>query len=150
MTAQKQAQEALERAKAAAEAATRAKSIFLANMSHEIRTPMNAILGFSQLMRRDPALTPTLRGHLNAIERGGGHLLALINDVLDMSKIEAGRIVLTPGTFDLHALLDDIEMMFRIRTDAKGLRLLFEKAGKSPRLCRGDTYSSGANSLPRR
>ena len=76
--------------------ANRAKSVFLANMSHEIRTPMNAILGFSQLMLRDQDLTPRQCQYLGTINRSGEHLLALINDILEMSKIEAGRTTLNP------------------------------------------------------
>src|SRR5260370_29457407 len=86
-------------AKECAEAANRAKSIFLANMSHEIRTPMNAILGYSQLMLRDPVLGPEAKGNLSIINRSGDHLLALINDILDLSKIESGRPALNPATF---------------------------------------------------
>ena len=122
-----------EHAQRAAEDASQAKSAFLANMSHEIRTPMNAILGFSQLMQRDQALTPEQRKHLDSISRSGEHLLSLINDILEMSKIEAGKITLNPSTVDLHALLDDIEMMFRIRTDEKGLQLEVNRIGKLPR-----------------
>src|SRR5437588_5902256 len=88
--------------------ANRAKSVFLANMSHEIRTPMNAILGFSQLMLRDQDLTPRQCQYLGTINRSGEHLLALINDILEMSKHEAGRTTLNPSTFDLHVLLKDL------------------------------------------
>src|SRR5918994_958578 len=113
--------------------ANRAKSVFLANMSHEIRTPMNAILGFSQLMLRDSDLTPRQCQYLGTINRSGEHLLALINDVLEMSKIEAGRTTPNPSTFDLPALLRDLEMMFRVRTDEKGLSLSVETVGDVPR-----------------
>jgi PAS domain S-box-containing protein len=109
-------------AKEAAEAANRAKSTFLANMSHEIRTPMNAILGFSQLMLRDPALSAEAKGDLSIINRSGEHLLALINDILDMSKIEAGQMRLNPATFDLFGLVEDIAAMFRARAEAKALQ----------------------------
>ena len=119
--------------KDAAEEANRAKSLFLANMSHEIRTPMNAILGFAQLMRRDTALSPQSLERLDIINRSGEHLLALINDILEMSKIEAGRVIFSPCTFDLHRLLEDMEMMFRVRTDSKGLGLLVERMGEVPR-----------------
>jgi len=104
------------------ETANQAKKVFLANMSHEIRTPLNAVLGYSQLMLRDPALSAASKENLNIINRSGEHLLALINDVLDMSKIEAGKMTLSPVTFDLFDVLTDLEMMFRLRAEAKQLR----------------------------
>src|SRR5687767_15689143 len=112
--------------------ANRAKSVFLANMSHEIRTPMNAILGFSQLMLRDQDLTPRQCQYLGTINRSGEHLLALINDVLEMSKIEAGRTTLNLSTFDLPVLLNDLEMMFRVRTNEKKLSFSVEMIGDVP------------------
>ncbi len=112
--------------------ANRAKSVFLANMSHEIRTPMNAILGFSQLMLRDQDLTPRQCQYLGTINRSGEHLLALINDILEMSKIEAGRTTLNTSTFDLPVLLKDLEMMFRVRTDEKKLSFSVETIGDVP------------------
>ena len=112
--------------------ANRAKSVFLANMSHEIRTPMNAILGFSQLMLRDQDLTPRQCQFLGTINRSGEHLLALINDILEMSKIEAGRTILNLSTFDLPVLLKDLEMMFRVRTDEKKLSFSVEMIGEVP------------------
>ncbi|HEV2292911.1 MAG TPA: PAS domain S-box protein [Tepidisphaeraceae bacterium] len=112
--------------------ANRAKSVFLANMSHEIRTPMNAILGFSQLMLRDQDLTPRQCQYLGTINRSGEHLLALINDILEMSKIEAGRTTLNLSTFDLPVLLKDLEMMFRVRTDEKKLSFTVEQIGQVP------------------
>ena len=121
-----------------AEAANRAKSAFLANMSHEIRTPMTAILGFSQLMQRDPAATPEQRKHLDVINRSGEHLLTIINDILEISKIEAGRTTLNPTTFDLHALINDLETMFRVQTDAKNLHLIVERVGELPRFVLAD------------
>ena len=113
--------------------ANRAKSVFLANMSHEIRTPMNAILGFSQLMLRDRDLTPQQCQYLETINRSGEHLLALINDILEMSKIEAGRTTLNPTTFDLSVLLKDLEMMFRVRTNEKKLSFLVDMPEEVPR-----------------
>ena len=112
----------LEDAAAEAEAANRAKSTFLSTMSHEIRTPMNAILGYAQLMLRDPGLGADAKANLKIIGRSGEHLLTLINDVLDMSKIEAGRTELNPATFNLSRLLDDLAAMFRLRAEAKALR----------------------------
>src|SRR5947199_5315925 len=102
-------------------------------MSHEIRTPMNAILGFSQLMLHDLDLSPRQKQYLGTINRSGEHLLALINDILEMSKIEAGRTTLNLTTFDLPGLLEDLEMMFRVRTDGRGLSFLVELIGHVPR-----------------
>ncbi len=127
-----QAEEALRVAKEAAEAANRAKSAFLANMSHELRTPLNAILGFAQLMERDPTLTNRQRDSLATINRSGEHLLKLINDVLEMSKIEAGRIVLNQTPFDLHRLLQTIQEMFQVRAQAKQLSLQVELTPNLP------------------
>jgi len=126
--ARHQAESALRIAKEAAEAANRAKSAFLANMSHELRTPLNAILGFAQLMERDDGLTSRQGESLEIINRSGEHLLNLINDVLEMSKIEAGRITLNPERFDLHRLLQTLQEMFQIRAEAKKLSLQFEIA----------------------
>jgi len=118
----KEAKEQAVAAKEKAEVANRAKSAFLANMSHELRTPMNAILGYSQLMQRDASLLPEQRESLNTINRSGEHLLALINEVLEISKIEAKQITLNIVTFDLHAFLSGIKIMFKVRIDAKGLQ----------------------------
>ena len=93
---------------------------------------MNAILGFSQLMLRDQDLTPRQCQYLGTINRSGEHLLALINDILEMSKIEAGRTTLNPSTFDLAVLLKDLEMMFRIRTNEKKLSFSVEMIGDVP------------------
>jgi CheY-like chemotaxis protein len=91
-------------------------------MSHEIRTPLNAILGYSQLMLRDPALGPPSRENLNIINRSGSHLLALINDILDMSKIEAGQMEVHPVGFDLAGLVEDLAGMFCSKAEAKALK----------------------------
>ena len=112
----------LEYVAAESDAANRAKSTFLSHMTHEIRTPMNAILGYSQLMLRDPGLGADAKANLKIINRSGEHLLSLIDDVLDMSKIEAGRTEINPTTFSLPGLLDDLGNMFRLRAEAKALR----------------------------
>ncbi|MBW4542713.1 MAG: PAS domain S-box protein [Myxacorys chilensis ATA2-1-KO14] len=125
-------------AKEAAEAANIAKSTFLANMSHELRTPLNAILGFAQLMERDVALSDRQRNSLAIINRSGEHLLSLINDVLEMSKIEAGRTTLNLVAFDLHYLLQTLHEMFLIRTKAKRLSLDFEIASDLPQYITAD------------
>jgi PAS domain S-box-containing protein len=122
ITARKLAEEKLREAMSAADAANRAKSRFLANISHEIRTPMNAILGYCQLMLRDPTLGAEARENLGIMQRSGDHLLRLINDILDMAKIEAGHTDLRPTIFSLPALLDTVVKMFRLRAEVKGLR----------------------------
>jgi PAS domain S-box-containing protein len=126
----KHANAELAQAKADAEAANRAKSTFLSTMSHEIRTPMNAILGYAQLMLRDRDLGEDAKANLRIIGRSGEHLLNLINDVLDMSRIEAGRVELNPATFNLPRLLDDLTAMFRLRAEAKALRFEMTMGGE--------------------
>lgn len=115
-----------------AELANKSKSAFLANMSHEIRTPLNAIIGFSQLMNRDKFLTETQKEYNNSIIKAGEHLLNLINDILELSKVEAGRIVVNPVDVDLYALLDDIQMLFKERAQAKNLQFISEIAEDLP------------------
>lgn len=132
-TEKKRIEEALIKAKQESEAANKAKSVFLSNMSHEIRTPLNAIIGFSQLMKRDIHLSNQQKEYNTAIIRAGEHLLELINEILELSKIEAGRIVLNPTSIDLHALCDDIYMMFRDRANDKHLQLIFENSDDLPR-----------------
>ncbi|MDD3033332.1 MAG: PAS domain S-box protein [Bacteroidales bacterium] len=132
-TEKKRIEAALIKAKQESEAANKAKSIFLSNMSHEIRTPLNAIIGFSQLMKRDINLSSQQKEYNTAIIRAGEHLLELINEILELSKIEAGRIVLNPTSIDLHALCDDIYMMFRERANDKHLQLIFENSDDLPR-----------------
>ena len=121
-----------------AERANRAKSAFLANMSHEIRTPMNAILGFAQLLGRAGSLAPRQREHVDTILRSGEHLLALITDILEYSRIEAGRLTIETSTFDLHSLLHDLEAVFRLRAETKGLRLAVEIGQGTPQFIVSD------------
>ncbi len=128
----------LEFARRQAEAASQSKSIFLANMSHELRTPMNAILGFSGLLMRDEALTDRQKEYLDIISRSGKHLLALINDVLDLSKIEAGQIELNNQPLDLTVLVQDIVDMVRGRITEKKLQFLVEQSAGLPRNILGD------------
>uniref|UniRef100_B8HJU3 Circadian input-output histidine kinase CikA n=1 Tax=Cyanothece sp. (strain PCC 7425 / ATCC 29141) TaxID=395961 RepID=B8HJU3_CYAP4 len=138
ITQRKHTELAMQQAKEAAEAANQAKSAFLAHMSHELRTPLNAILGFAQLMERDTLLTTAQKESLSIINRSGEHLLGLINDVLEMSKIEAGRIVLHKAQFDLHRLLQTLQEMFRVRATAKGLVLTMNLSPSLPQLIISD------------
>jgi PAS domain S-box-containing protein len=129
---------ALKQAKEAADAANLAKSRFLANMSHELRTPLNAILGFTQLMSDEPMLNQEQKENLAIINNSGEHLLSLINDVLEMSKIESGKVVLNQSKFDLHNLLNNLISMLRFRAQEKQLQLEFSCAEAVPRYIQTD------------
>ncbi len=128
----------LYQAKEEAETANRAKSTFLANISHELRTPLNAILGFSQLLYRSDEVGEGQRKNLQTIRRSGEHLLALINDVLEMSRIEAGRTALEENAFALREMLDGLADIFRLRAQGKGLQLLCEYGDDVPPYVRAD------------
>ena len=125
-------------AKEAAESASRAKSVFLANVSHEIRTPLNAVLGYAQLLEHDRHLNEDQKRKIDIIHSSGTHLLTLINDILEMSKIEAGRTTLAVEPFDLHVLLNDVCLMFRELTEKKGLELTLDQDPQLPRALSGD------------
>jgi PAS domain S-box-containing protein len=123
----------LRRAKESAEAATKAKSEFLANMSHELRTPLNGVLGYAQLLQRDAGLSPNQREALEAIKKGGSHLLDLINDVLDLSKIEAGRVDIEAVATNLSQLAIDLKYLVADAAHRKGLPLTIAIAPDLPR-----------------
>lgn len=128
----------LARAKEVAETANRAKSVFLANTSHEIKTPMNAILGFAQILGRDPCLSAVARDEVATIKKSGEHLLAIINDILEMSRLEAGRIEIHVETFDPRELLQDLAAMFRLLAGNKGLAFSLEGVEGLPQAVSGD------------
>ena len=119
----RQRTEELVEARDAAEAANRSKSTFLANMSHELRTPLNAVIGFSQLMEKDPSLAEKQRRHVEIINHSGNHLLTLINDVLELSKIEAGKMEMHTEEISLTRLLEQVVSMMRLRAEQGGLAL---------------------------
>ncbi|MEG4024342.1 GAF domain-containing protein [Microcoleus sp. S13C4] len=134
----KLAETALQKAVIVADTANRAKSEFLSSMSHELRTPLNAILGFSQVMVRDSSLNNQHQQHLEIINRAGEHLLSLINDILEMSKIEAGRSQLNESSFNLMRLLKTLEEMFRLKAKSKKLQLNLEVGDGVPEFVSGD------------
>jgi signal transduction histidine kinase/CheY-like chemotaxis protein len=130
--------EELSKAKEKAEVANQAKSEFLANMSHELRTPLNAILGFAQIILRSKDVPKEHLDSINIINRSGEHLLTLINNILDLSKIEAGKISLNLDKIDLDKLLDDIEDLFKHKCEKKGLQLIIEKLENVPQFIEAD------------
>ncbi|PID57053.1 hybrid sensor histidine kinase/response regulator [candidate division KSB3 bacterium] len=128
----------LQDAKEIAETANQVKSAFFANISHELRTPMNSILGFAQLLSRDASLNDAQREKLGIVTRSGEHLLSLISDVLDMSKIEAGRLSVTLQSFDLWQTLTTIDEMMHIRAENKGIELRVIREAHVPQYITSD------------
>jgi len=130
-----------QRAELVADGANRAKSMFLANMSHELRTPLNAILGYAQLLKRNPNMTQGQADAYNTIQQSGEHLLMLITDILDLSKIEAGKIELHTSPVDMVAFLNGIANIIRIRAEEKHLDFEFDIASDLPRFVQADPKS---------
>ncbi|WP_050978391.1 ATP-binding protein [Beggiatoa alba] len=137
-TALLEAKESAEKARHAAEAANRAKSTFLANMSHELRTPLNGILGYTQILQRDKNLTSHQIDGIHIIHSSGEYLLTLINDILDLSKIEANQLDLFPLDFNLHEFLQELVHLFQIRAKEKGISFLYEPVTHLPVGVHGD------------
>jgi len=129
---------AYEKAKNAAESSNRSKSIFLSNMSHELRTPMNAVLGFSRILLDDKKITTEQKESLDIINRSGSHLLNLINGILDMAKIESGRMQVEYKPFDLALLIQDVINMMHERAEKKGIDLYIDQTSSFPRAIDND------------
>jgi signal transduction histidine kinase len=132
------AKQMAEEAQQTAEAANHAKSNFLAHMSHELRTPLNGILGYTQLLKREGTLSPAQVEHLGIVERSGEHLLTLINDLLDLAKIEAGRLDIHASLFDLPQLVKHAADIASVRASQAGLAFTCRVAQDLPRQVRGD------------
>ena len=138
ITERTQAQEAMNQAKLAAETANRAKSDFLASMSHELRTPLNGILGYAQILKRDAALGEKQKAGVEVIQRSGEHLLTLINDILDLAKIEAQKLEIQPTDFQLPDFLQQIAKLIRLKAEQAGLAFFYEPQDTLPLVVRGD------------
>ncbi|MCK5877191.1 MAG: response regulator [Candidatus Marithrix sp.] len=134
----RQALKSAEQAKKEADFANRAKSVFLANMSHELRTPLNGILGFTQILQLDSSITAQQQDGLNVIEQSGNHLLALINDVLDLAKVESGKIELHQTDFNLLPLLNNVSEIIKIKIESENIDFNLKLAEDLPNEIHGD------------
>lgn len=132
-------QRELEDAKTEAINSNKAKSLFLANMSHEIRTPLNAILGFAQILMNKNDISEENKNQINIIHRSGEHLLSLINDILDISKVEAGKMEVKKEKLDLHLILKDIKNMFALNATKKDIKFVVNYKENLPRYFMGDS-----------
>ena len=132
ITERKEAEIAMKQAKEAAETANKAKGTFLANMSHELRTPLSVISGFTDIINRDPTIRPQHRERLQTIASSSEHLMAIINQVLDLSKIEAGQMKVMPTNFDFLHFLTEVKQLFEYEANKKKLRLVFRLAPNLP------------------
>ena len=131
-------EEQLRQSKELAESANHAKSAFLANMSHELRTPLNGILGYTQILNRDKSLTEQQQKGIQVIHRSGEHLLTLINDILDLSKIEAGKLELMPTECNLQSFLQYFVDLFEMKAVAKGIKLIYQSLSELPSIANVD------------
>jgi len=138
ITQRKKHDDALKLAKETAEAANHSKTLFLANMSHELRTPLNAILGFANLLLKDSQLNTTQQDNLKTIHKSGKHLLSIISEILEVAKLQAGKIEVTNKAFDLHGFLKNIILIFENRASAKGLDFSYEDYSMLPRFIISD------------
>jgi signal transduction histidine kinase/CheY-like chemotaxis protein len=121
-----------------ATSANKAKSIFLARMSHELRTPLNAILGFTNLLKKSPNINELEKKNLSVIKKSGEHLLNIINEILELSKIEAGKIEIVPNSFDFYELIKDIESIFAFRCESKGIKFNLNLSSNLPKIIKAD------------